>query len=186
VYHPIAVDLRHRQLHDVASVATNPHQKTQYLLGAEPVWADIQSGRAVERRADQDIWEFITRTTSQAIPGVLMVTGTAGSGKSTSLKRACLRLVAEGKWVSYADREDSLSPREIRLASRGSGAPPFVALDDADVYGSELSNMIREITTTDPFSALDASDPLRADRQGYLATTPARHSYSGDCDAKFG
>lgn len=40
------------RLPEVADLATNPHRESEFLLGEEPIWADIQTGRAVERDCD--------------------------------------------------------------------------------------------------------------------------------------
>ena len=147
--------LRRRALDDAAVIALeNPTQKTEYLLGAEPIWADIQSGRAISRRCDEALWQQLTGARCQPVSGALIVTGTAGSGKSTALMKMCLRLVAQGVRVGWADRELSLSPREIRLSMREENAPDVVVIDDADLYGSEVSPLIREIATRQPYPLL--------------------------------
>jgi hypothetical protein len=68
--------------------------------------------------------------------------------------RICLRLTAEGVKVGWADIEENLTPREIRSSARAADAPEVIAIDDADVYGSELSPMIRELTTNEPYPLL--------------------------------
>jgi len=147
--------LRRRTLDDAAVLAlADPHVRTEYLLGAEPIWADIQSGRAISRASDDVLWNQLQAARMQHISGALIVTGTAGSGKSTALKKMCLRLVAEGARVGWADRELSLSPREIRFSMRGENPPDVVAIDDDDIYGTELSPLIRELASHDPYPLL--------------------------------
>lgn len=147
--------LRRRELDDAAIVSQdNPHMKTEYLLGAEPIWADIQTGRAISRRCDEVLWGQITDSRKKAVPGAIIVTGTAGSGKSTALMKMCLRLVAQGIRVGWADRELSLSPREIRLSMREQKPPAVVVIDDADLYGSEVSPLTREIASREPYPLL--------------------------------
>ncbi|MFY9823663.1 MAG: SIR2 family protein [Thermoanaerobaculia bacterium] len=135
---------------EVSSLATNPLINTDFLLGEEPTWSDIQSGRAIPRECDQEIWEA-TRSAymSSTNRGLIVLTGTAGSGKSTSLMRACLRLSSEGIRVGWIDRYSQMAPREIRRTMKEDGSPKVLAIDDADVFGSELSSMIRDIVTSD-------------------------------------
>jgi hypothetical protein len=135
---------------EVSALATNPLAQTDFLLGEEPTWADIQSGRAITRECDEEIWEA-TRSaySNSAHRGVIALTGTAGSGKSTSLMRACLRLNSEGIRVGWIDRYSQISPREIRRTIKSDSSASVLAIDDADVFGSELSSMIREISTDD-------------------------------------
>lgn len=143
-----------KALSEVADLARNPMQSSEFLLGEEPIWADLQSGRAITRDSDEDLWRGIADRLQEADSrGLIIVTGTAGSGKSTGLMRACLRLVAEGTRVGWIDRNSELSPRDIRAAMRGENPPPVIAIDDADVFGTELTTLTREIV-------LDASSPL--------------------------
>ena len=78
----------------VSDIATQPFdQPTEYLMGQEPEWCDLQSGRAILRECDNSIYTRaidILRSESPEPP--LVLTGTAGSGKSTSLMRLALRI----------------------------------------------------------------------------------------------
>lgn len=138
-------------LPEVADLARNPGQPSEYLFGQEPIWADIQSGRAIERASDSDLW----RTTEELLQkkglrDVIALTGSAGSGKSTALMRLCLRLVAKGLRVGWIERDMDIAPRDIRSIMLGDSPPNVLAIDDADIYGSELSNVLREISSRDP------------------------------------
>ncbi len=136
----------------VSALAENPTESSEFLLGEEPIWADIQAGRAVARNSDEELWRTVRdAAASKSIRGVVVVTGTAGSGKSTALMRVCLRLSAEGHSVGWVDEEGSLSPHEIRIAMRDKDAPFALAIDDADMYGSELSSMLTEICRRPPY-----------------------------------
>jgi hypothetical protein len=138
----------------VSELAINPLQNSDFLLGEEPIWSDIQSGRAISRDHDAEIWNAIDSSIKSPVPGVVVITGTAGSGKSTALLRACLRLVAEGKHVGWIDKDSDLSPRDIRAGVRCDQCPDIIAIDDADMFGHELSNLIHDITCTSPKSPL--------------------------------
>jgi len=82
---------------DVASLSINPTEKTEFLLGAEPAWSDIQSGRAICRRIDAEISVSADKLLAGSkMKGVLLISGTAGTGKGTSLKRLSLKLSSEG------------------------------------------------------------------------------------------
>jgi len=135
---------------EVADLAQNPSQPSEFLLGQEPIWADLQSERAIERECDKNLWSHVIRMLDdRKIARVLAVTGTAGSGKSTSLMRLALRLSAErGCRVAWVDREIELSPRQLREAMLKETSPPVLAIDDADMYGGQVSSLAREITTS--------------------------------------
>jgi Mrp family chromosome partitioning ATPase len=133
-------------LPEVSTLATDVHQASEFLLGQEPIWADLQMGRAIARESDSALWNGIAEALKKSVKGVIVITGTAGSGKSTSLMRSCLRLIAEGIRVGWVDRTVDLSPRDIRNCMRAENAPTVLAIDDADMYGPYLASLVREIT----------------------------------------
>jgi hypothetical protein len=142
------LDNRGGKLQQVTDLATNPGASSEFFLGNEPIWADIQSGRAVDRDVDEDLHILASkRLTEPAIKGILVLSGTAGAGKSASLKRLALRLSTEGTKVGWADRFSELSPVSLRTGMKNVSAPEVLAIDDADIYGGELSRLIREIAT---------------------------------------
>jgi hypothetical protein len=132
---------------EVSDLAQNPMQGSEFLTGSEPIWADIQSGRAAERDNDEEIYATIKERFKEDPKGLVILTGTAGSGKSTALMRAALRLTAEGTRVAWWGRDTDLSPYDIRAAMRLDGAPSVLAMDDADLFGGELANLAREVSS---------------------------------------
>ncbi len=133
---------------DVSALAINPFEKTDYLLGQEPTWADIQSNRAVERQADRSAMTKADSVLRSSAPGLMLISGTAGSGKSTSLMRLSLGLVAAGLRVGWIDRTSTASPRALRHYMQSDAAPKVLAIDDADLFGTELASMVKDIHDT--------------------------------------
>ena len=134
----------------VETLALDPLRATDYLIGQEPEWSDIQSGRSIARQVDGDISELITRSFSrQGLRGIVVISGTAGSGKSSSLMRAVLRLVISGRKVGWIDRDFEISPRDILQCMRADSSPEILAINDAARYGSELSPLVQEIAKLD-------------------------------------
>lgn len=131
----------------VSELATNPTQHSEYLLGEEPIWADIQSERAIPRDCDDELWSTAVGLLDGPAPrGILVVTGTAGSGKSTSLMRVLLRLSSErGVPVRWVDRYSELSPRDIKISLEMTEKSEILGIDDADMYGTHLSSLLREL-----------------------------------------
>lgn len=142
---------RDAKLSEVSELASNPGLHNEFLLGEEPIWADLQSGRAIVREADADVQKVVGVALSKEKPRVIVVTGTAGSGKSTSLMRECLLLSGDGRRIGWVGRESELVPAQIRSAMRANDAPPVLAIDDADVYGAELSSLVRDIALREPY-----------------------------------
>ena len=138
------------RLREVSEVANNPAEHNEFLLGSEPIWADIQANRAISRECDEALWDTVSSAMKRdPIRGLIVITGTAGSGKSASLMRACLRLAADGVHVGWVDRQTDLSPRQIRAAMRSPDAPQVLAIDDADIYGSETAAWVRDLVRGD-------------------------------------
>ncbi len=143
---------RGEKLPVVADLAKDPLQTSDYLLGREPIWADIQSGRAIEREYDKEIWKTVHKALSVKGPrGIIVFTGTAGSGKTTALMRACLRTVADGTPVAWIDRNTETSPRDIVRTMKSNDAPPVLAIDDADMFGADLASMLRDIALAEHY-----------------------------------
>ena len=136
-----------RKVPDVATLAAASLERTdsRFLLGHEPVWGDIQSGRAIHRDNDDLLWSGIRSGRQRTCSNLIVVTGTAGSGKSTALMRACLKLTAQGEHVGWIDRDSDLSPRDIRRSLQSDSAPEILAIDDADVYGPSLGSLVRDL-----------------------------------------
>jgi hypothetical protein len=140
---------------EVSSLARNPLQETDYLIGEEPTWADLQSGRAVHRDFDNELAETVDRAIKQpGSLGPILITGTAGSGKSTSLMRVCLRLSASGISVGWIDRDLDIPAGTIRSLMLQTDAPHALAVDDADLFGAELASLVREIHLSEEKSPL--------------------------------
>ncbi len=138
-----------RLVSDIA--AENPSAKTEYLLGQEPTWADLHSGRAIERLCDSQVYEIAIKVLNgKAAPGPLVMTGTAGSGKSTSLMRLGLRLSGEGIPTYWVDEESNFKPFRLReVVVQGEG-PVGILVDDADLWGTMVSGWAKELPFVRP------------------------------------
>ena len=107
--------------------------RTEFLLGSEPIWSDIQSGRAITRNSDNDLWTKVSDLRKgKGARGIVLVTGTPGSGKSTALMRIALRLSSDGTRVGWVDRESEVSLRGIRRAFQN-GVNERALIDKAGV-----------------------------------------------------
>ena len=150
---------------DVTDLAVNPTEDTIFLLGNEPIWADVQSGRAIRRDSDDQLWTGIKSSLQENLSNLIVVTGTAGSGKSTALMRACLTLMAQGERVGWVDRYSDLSPRDIHRSITSDDAPRILAIDDADTYGSSLASSVRDwVVARDNILVLVALRSSKLDR----------------------
>ena len=139
-------------LYEVSELAASPPSDNAFLLGDEPTWGDLHQGKAIMRQVDGEVWAAVESglKAHDGIGGLIVLTGTAGSGKSTSLMRVCLRLNAEGTRVAWVDRITSTAPSQIRTSMMSDEPPPVLAIDDADMYGDELARLVRGLAGGSP------------------------------------
>lgn len=136
------------RLPEVSNLAKEPAHKTEFLLGAEPVWTDLQTGRAINRESDDEVAIAVEQArTRTGFKGVIVFSGTAGAGKSTALMRSALTLSNKGLRVGWVDRDTEASTHDISGAYGQADFPDVLAIDDADRYGSELPSLVREVAT---------------------------------------
>jgi hypothetical protein len=123
---------------DLASQAAPP--RSEYLWGAQPTWDDIRSGRAVERAFESSLPKLPAY-------GCVALTGTAGTGVSTTLMRFALDLATENdvRWVGPNHEFDG---RELSNYLKTHETPLVVCIDDADTFGRSLRDLVRDVVTT--------------------------------------
>jgi hypothetical protein len=135
-------------IHDVAThVQRIQSGRTEFLMGEEPTWADIQSGRAINREVDASLEaaaHSLLKSRTEAAP-LLVVTGTAGSGKTTSLMRLAMALSAHGETVCWVDSDTSAPASRLREHVR-SARPAVLAIDDLQQYGSIAAQLLGELS----------------------------------------
>jgi len=132
----------------------------EYLLGREPSWADVTSGYAVARAFERDLLDRISREN----PQIVLVTGTAGTGKTTTLLRLATTLQVAGKDVSWLDVQTESPLHHLRQALRDR-PPSILAIDDVDIFGRGAPAFLRELAADLPgLMILIAVRSSRADR----------------------
>lgn len=134
----------------LGSLSTARMNRTGFLLGDEPCWEDLVSERAARRDQDVALSAKIVRSLSTSNRSskvrFICVSGTAGSGKTTTMMSAAL---------------DLHGPRSLNVGWVGSEAPLFSHLlikeitrnpelqvlfvDDAGKLGHELHDLIRAV-----------------------------------------
>ena len=116
-----------------------------FLLGREPRWSDVSEGFAIERTFEDTLLHDAQDTSNRAI----IACGTAGSGKSTTLRRLALSLQASGRRV-YWLRTDSSEPmphlRSKILATR----PDVLVIDIAERFGRRGGPLVAELLDASP------------------------------------
>jgi hypothetical protein len=116
---------------------------SEYLLGAEPDWGDIRSGRAIEREFEKGI-ELV------AFHGCLVIGGTAGAGTTTTLMRLALRAVAEGRDTRWLGANHDFDARQLARELRKLDEDITLFIDDADTFGRPVRDFVRDVNSDLP------------------------------------
>ena len=133
----------------------------QYLLGRDPTFRDVSDGFAVQRSFEDEILS----DASMLEPRVILILGTAGTGKSTALHRLALNLDAAGKKVGWFDATAAeVGIPSVRSAIRTSGYD-YVVIDDVDVFKAQAGPLLAELAReTDAPRVISAARSTRAER----------------------
>ena len=124
---------------------------TEYLHGQQPTWPDLQSGRAIFRECDDQIYRYannILKSDKTSRP--LILCGTAGSGKSTALMRLALRLTSDGVPVYWIDESSNIKPFVLRQEIERIDRQVAIFVDDADLWGRILTSWATELPKSRP------------------------------------
>jgi hypothetical protein len=127
--------------------------RSAYLQGASPTWNDIYKDIDIPRTISKEIFDLIEEkfhnTSNTEKISVINILGTAGSGKSTIIKRLGLQLSQNGRTVflTYSD----YIPRIDYIIDVISSIKEKVVLifDNAKNVYPQINNLIRESTKLD-------------------------------------
>ncbi len=145
--------LRSEQMNDyrnyfylVPDLVKQTKSDSDYLMGAEPTWDDLLRKRVATRNCFDELSKLANSIFSTSdMTQFITLTGTAGTGKSSALKWLALKLGAEGHRVGWADEEYVYSNREFKESIENSGNLDALLIDNADLYGNRLSDLIRYV-----------------------------------------
>lgn len=118
-----------------------------FLQGREPVWGDVEEdGFAIVRHFEGGLGARARAAGNH----VLLITGTAASGKTTTAMRLALSLSAEGRKVfTYDTADGSRSVSQVLRAAR-QARPDVLLIDDVDVFGDSAGRLLRELVSAHP------------------------------------
>lgn len=123
---------------------------SEYLLGNEPSWHDLVNGKVAERKCFEELDNKVNELrASSEIKKFIILTGTAGTGKSSALMREAIKLSSEGLNVAWLDSDYKYTKSQFLTAIK-SHKTDVICINDSDIYGSLLSNIIREALVLNP------------------------------------
>lgn len=127
--------------------------RSAYLQGASPTWNDIFKDNDIPRTITQSIFNLIedkfqSNTSTDKI-SIINILGTAGSGKSTIIKRLGVQLTQNGRTV-FLTYSDFIPRIDYIIDVISSIKEPVVLIfDNAKNVYSQISNLIKESTRLD-------------------------------------
>lgn len=116
-----------------------------FLIGKEPTWADITEGFAVEREFEEAAFKDSLGEDVR----IVTVTGTAGCGKSTTLKRLALKYEARSDTVLWLDKWTEVSPATLRKQIE-TIQPGALFIDDVDRFRDFAPKFLKQVQSTAP------------------------------------
>ncbi len=112
-----------------------------YLLGNSPTWGDVLEGYA----ADLTLKTALLKAFAEAGPeATIVATGTAGSGRTTSLMQCALALQTGRQRVAWIDSTVYQSIPDL-IEEIQNESYDVIVIDDVDVFGAEASRLVRDI-----------------------------------------
>lgn len=141
-------------LRNVADLSAQTPSPTEYLLGEQVAWSDVTDGKVGLRDCFEEAWDKVQAVRSSSNRDkVFVVTGTAGTGKSSLHKWLAMRLSGEGESVGWVDPENRiLGDKLVKTMQESPTSALFIA--DADIYGATLSRLLREIKDVSPATTI--------------------------------
>ncbi|HKO55674.1 MAG TPA: DNA/RNA helicase domain-containing protein [Thermoanaerobaculia bacterium] len=135
-----------RAVYRIAELRADPDDgSAEFFHGREPTWTDLTSGRAVKREFE----EHLANSIANDNPQVVLVTGTAGSGKTVTLMRIALEHDAAGETVVVVKSNTEQTPQAIR-SSVEAHKPSVIVIDDADNFGRRTIGLIKGLAADNP------------------------------------
>lgn len=123
------------------AVRAAPAGSPNYLLGATPQWADVVNGYVANFEFDDALIAQIDALTG----GAIAVSGSAGSGKTTSLMKAAAVLSARGNTVLWLGRESEVPMAQIRCEAVDREAD-YLFIDDVDRFADQAPGLLGSLS----------------------------------------
>lgn len=132
---------------DLVTEEANTPVVGEYLQGHQPRWQDIIEGRAAIREYESDLRKVVDNVlaSDDGPRPVIVLAGTAGSGKSTAVMRLGLYLAGKGTECAYTSVDFDVSPADLRSLDALGELPDVLLIDDADRFGAEASMLGKDL-----------------------------------------
>jgi len=156
-----------------------PTTRKSFLLGAAPDWPALWNHLDAPRTCTADLTKLFLTAFSTNKLGILSVSGPAGCGKSTTLKRLALELKAKGHLVFWADGEAYVQANVFSTVTSNLAARAVVFLDNVAQLKGSLIKYLKACKTAErpPFFVIADRTNKLFHFQGSLAEEYAVSPY---------
>lgn len=113
-----------------------------FVRGHEPTWGDIKSKKSAARLHHVDM--IIDKAKSGDAQPIVVVKGTAGSGKTAALMQYAIELFNQGKVVGWVDRSATRKMSEIETEAAELELDA-VFVDAVEIFGQESFGVLRKL-----------------------------------------
>ncbi|HEY5075428.1 MAG TPA: SIR2 family protein, partial [Pyrinomonadaceae bacterium] len=155
-----------------------PPIRKDFLLGSKPDWNSIFSHLDAHRDCADSLRNEIQQRLAAGGPSALLVSGSAGSGKSTTMMRAAADLAAGGTQIFYLDQYQGVAPHHIAPALATAAEPFVVFIDDAANYLTLISAFAEANRVTPRRMMLVVGE--RSNRRGRVLQRLSSFAYTRD------
>ena len=147
---------------------------SEYLRGFQPTWGDVRDGLSVSLAIEKGILGAVSGDGDDSQP--LILTGRAGTGKTSTLMRLALQLDAEGRTVGWIDRGAG-DPIQDLVAAADALECDVVLVDDADAFGLRTGRFLTELSANGKRQVLAAMRTPRYESviDSAIGHTPVSH-----------
>ncbi|MFF4904934.1 ATP-binding protein [Streptomyces sp. NPDC001260] len=121
-----------------------PAGDVSFLLGRDPNWGDIKARKLTPRLSlYEDVLECSRSVADEPRP-IVLVKGSAGTGKTTALMQLAYRMHQKGSHVGWVDRAAQLSSNSVIEQVRQQNLDA-VFIDDIDLFKSGASSLMQRL-----------------------------------------
>jgi hypothetical protein len=128
--------------HVVRIPSQRPNYTKTFLQGAEPLWSDVLNDLDAHREVNSVVFDLIQKQFATSKTGTVIVTGPAGTGKSTLLKRVALDLVSQSRSVFFSDCTDLPALHDFEGALDLLPSRSIIIFDNAGLAFANLLNYL--------------------------------------------
>ncbi|MCW2846025.1 MAG: hypothetical protein JWN22_3941 [Nocardioides sp.] len=141
MHHPAAASRTLRSLDHEVTLGQDGDLKL-YLKGRDPRWADVnEDGYAVVREFEKELGV----KAASGKHGLILLTGTAATGKTTTGMRLALGMHAQGRRAYTFDTVTGTTSADAVLRQARNLRPQVLFIDDADVFGERAGGLLRDL-----------------------------------------